>query len=99
MEPDLGQARLTGEPLEPAREPLWMERAAVPPSEHQPRVLPAGTDDQPLLGLVGSVLPERRRCRGVERQRPLALGGLGLGNVLRYTCSRCSLRSPKVEET
>jgi hypothetical protein len=58
----------------------WSGRPS-PPGEDQPGVLPAGADDQPFLGLVGSVLPERRCGCRVERQRPLALGGLGLGNV------------------
>jgi hypothetical protein len=43
--------------------------------------MPAWADRQPLLNLLGSVLAERGNRRGVQRQRPAALGGLRLRHV------------------
>jgi hypothetical protein len=80
MQSDLRQAGRPSVLLEPPGETLWVDGATVRPGEHQPRVLPARANRQPLLELPGAVLAERGDRHRVQRQRPATLGGLGHGD-------------------
>jgi hypothetical protein len=55
MQPNPGEAGLSGVLLEPPGEAFRVDGAAVRPGEHEARVLPSWSDRQPLFELPGPV--------------------------------------------